>query len=101
MKEFGISTANYKVYESFEKATLGLDEWDWSRGVAIKVDKLAGGKGVFLCFSREEGETTIYKLMKDPQFSVKDTKLIFEGKLVYNCLQILFINNLNNCDEYH
>ena len=29
------------------------------------------------------------------------TKLIFEGKLVYNCLQILFINNLNNCDEYH
>ena len=81
MNEFGISTANYKVYDSFEKATSGLDEWDWKKGVAIKADKLAGGKGVFLCFSREEGENTIYKLMKDSQFSVKDEKLVFEEVL--------------------
>ena len=81
MREFGIPTANYKVYDSFDKATLGLDEWDWKKGVAIKADKLAGGKGVFLCFSREEGENTIYKLMKDPLFSVKDEKLVFEEYL--------------------
>ena len=76
MSEFGILTAPYGVYHSYKEAKEGLKEWN--EGVAIKADQLAGGKGVFLCYGLEESEKMLFKLMKDPNFSVKDETVVIE-----------------------
>ena len=81
MTEFAIPTADYAFYESYESAMEGLKLWDFSDGIVIKSDALAGGKGVVLCDRKEEAEKVLYDFMKNPAVSVKTDKILFEKKL--------------------
>ena len=54
MTEFGIPTAEYAFYNSYEEAMAGLEIWDFTDGgIVIKSDALAGGKGVVLCDTKK------------------------------------------------
>ena len=84
MKDFKIPTAAFKNASSYEEGVQYLNEIDkmgTNLGIVIKADKLAAGKGVFLCDSRNEAEDLLYKIMKDESFVIKDDKVVIEEKL--------------------
>lgn len=81
MTEFAIPTAEYAHYDSYESAMTGLDSWDFTDGIVIKSDALAGGKGVVLCDSRAEATQVLFDFMKNPAVSVQTDHILFEKKL--------------------
>ncbi|MBG08112.1 MAG: phosphoribosylamine--glycine ligase [Halobacteriovoraceae bacterium] len=84
MKDFKIPTAAFKNASSYEEGVQYLneiDKMDTNLGIVIKADKLAAGKGVFLCDSKNEAEDLLYKIMKDDSFVIKDDKVVIEEKL--------------------
>lgn len=63
MKEAGIPTASYFVARSKEECTkYALDMLEKEGGTVLKASGLAGGKGVFVCFKKEEIENGINHL---------------------------------------
>jgi len=82
MKENSIPTASFEVYDSFSAASEGLNNWPVEKkGIVIKVDGLAGGKGVVVTKDRQEAEQALFDFMKDPQVSVKTERILFEDIL--------------------
>lgn len=81
MDEFAIPTAKSVSCDSYEQAVLALEEWDFSDGIVIKTDALAGGKGVVLCDTKEQASTVIHQFMRDPNIKVKTKRILFEEKL--------------------
>jgi phosphoribosylamine---glycine ligase len=82
MKEFNIPTASFEVYSNYDDALEGLKKWEIEeKGIVIKADGLAGGKGVVVTHNRSEAETTLYDFMKNPDVSVKTSEILFEAKL--------------------
>lgn len=81
MTEFNIPTAAFTAHDSYEDALSGLENWDFSNGIVIKSDALAGGKGVVLCDTKEEAETVVFDFMKNPKVRVKTNRILFEHKL--------------------
>ena len=81
MNEFGIPTATSVSCDSFEQAVQALEEWDFSDGIVIKTDALAGGKGVVLCDTKEEADEVIRQFMVDPNIKVKTDRILFEERL--------------------
>jgi len=57
MHESGVKTASYEVFDNQAEAFAHLD--NVKIPLVIKVDGLASGKGVFVCFSREEAEVAL------------------------------------------
>lgn len=82
MKENSIPTANFEVYESYDSASDALKNWPIEdKGIVIKVDGLAGGKGVVVTKDRQEAEQALFDFMKDPHVSVKTERILFEDIL--------------------
>ena len=85
MKESEIPTAKFKNASSYEEGLEYLEKVNESGlvdlGVVIKADKLAAGKGVFLCNSENEARDVLFKIMKDESFVIKDNKVVIEEKL--------------------
>lgn len=81
MQEVGIPTAEFSEHQSYEAAKIGLQNWDFSDGIVVKSDALAGGKGVVLCDTLEEAEKVIFDFMKNPKISVQTDHILFEKKL--------------------
>ena len=68
MKASNIQTAAFKNASSYEEGLEYLNEMDRTEldsGVVIKADKLAAGKGVFLCKSKIEAKDVLSKIMND------------------------------------
>ena len=82
MNELGVATAPFKSYDHCEEAMADLGNWNFERGVAIKADSLAGGKGVVVTHDREEARNIIFDFMVNPQVTVKTDKIIIEEKLI-------------------
>ena len=84
MQKFDIPTALFKNVSSYEEGLSYLDEidkQDFHMGVVLKADKLAAGKGVFLCDTKEEAKKFLFKLMNDETFVIKDDRVVIEEKL--------------------
>lgn len=82
MTEQGIRTAPFKVADSFDDASAVLRAWDVAaKGVVIKADGLAAGKGVVVTHDRAEAEKTLYDFMQNPACTVKTARVLFEEKL--------------------
>lgn len=79
MKAMRVPTAQYSVFENYEKASEGLSSWPVEeKGIVIKADGLAGGKGVVVTKSRKEAEKTLEDFMVNPNISVKTDEILFE-----------------------
>lgn len=79
MVECGIPTADFEVFESFDRARKFARE---SRSrVVVKADGLAAGKGVFVTDSPDEAESALRQIMLDRIFGDAGKKVIIEERL--------------------
>ena len=81
MMDYDIPTAGYHVFEEFDQA-LSYIKNDASIPTVIKADGLAAGKGVTVCFSVEEAEDALQKMMKDKVFAEAGSRVVIEDFLV-------------------
>ncbi|TAL28311.1 MAG: phosphoribosylamine--glycine ligase [Alphaproteobacteria bacterium] len=82
MSEFGVPTAPYRVCNSYDEALDILKLWPVeSKGVVIKADGLAAGKGVVVTHDRAEAEKTLHDFMINPECQVKSERILLEEKL--------------------
>lgn len=79
MIKYNIPTADYAVFSSddFDDALSFVQSKD-SYPIVIKVDGLAGGKGVFICNSEEEVKARLNELKGDSAFSSAANRIVIE-----------------------
>lgn len=78
MEEFNIPTAGYKVFSKDQKE-LAYEYIDsFSSHIVLKADGLAGGKGVFICNSKEEAKSTLDEFFEGKFSSASETVVIEE-----------------------
>jgi phosphoribosylamine--glycine ligase len=76
MREAGIPTAEFGVFTEYEKAL----QYAREKGVpiVIKASGLALGKGVYICSTLEEAETSLRQIMLDKQFGASGSEVVIE-----------------------
>ncbi len=76
MKQFGIPTAQYEVFDDQEKAL----EYIKTAPIptVIKADGLALGKGVIIAETREDAEAAIKSMMEDKVFGESGSRVVIE-----------------------
>ncbi|MBQ8111279.1 MAG: phosphoribosylamine--glycine ligase [Clostridia bacterium] len=79
MKKYGIPTASYEV---FDEAGAALDYVKrCPLPTVVKADGLALGKGVTICFTREEAEAAVRAAMLDGAFGASGSRIVVEEYL--------------------
>ena len=79
MKKYGIPTA---AYESFEDARKALDYVkNCPLPIVVKADGLALGKGVIICFTRDEAAAAVKAAMLDGAFGASGSRVVIEEYL--------------------
>jgi len=87
LKKYGIPTARYETFTDYESAKAYLDTQPVP--IVIKADGLAAGKGVTVCFTREEAEEALRKTMVDKVFGASGEKVVIEEYLEGQEMSIL------------
>ncbi|MBT3584955.1 MAG: phosphoribosylamine--glycine ligase [Halobacteriovoraceae bacterium] len=91
MDKYKVPTAKSENYPSLKLALKGLDSWNFKKGIVIKSDALAGGKGVVVTHSREIAEKTLNDFMNSAECSVTTENVLIEEKLLGKELSIFAI----------
>ena len=79
MLKFGILTADFKVYDTYDDAVTAIKSRDVEKeGVVIKADGLASGKGVVVTHDLDEALKAVYDFMVNPECIVKCDRLLVE-----------------------
>ena len=82
MTEFGVPTAPFRVCKTLAEALDTVKLWPVeTRGIVIKADGLAAGKGVVVTHDRHEAEKTLHDFMVNPECQVKSEHILLEEKL--------------------
>jgi len=82
MTEQGIPTARFTVCKTYEECVDALKNWDIEgKGVVVKADGLAAGKGVVVTHDRAEALKTCDDFLNNPACSVKSEKILLEEKV--------------------
>lgn len=76
MRKYAIPTADFAVFDNYEKAIAYLQKIEFP--CVVKADGLAAGKGVIVVHSKKEGEDTIHKMMVGKIFGSAAEKIIIE-----------------------
>ena len=76
MKQYGIPTAAYEVFDSMEAALTYLDTAPIP--TVVKADGLALGKGVTVAMTRDEAKNAVREAMQDKKFGKSGEKLVIE-----------------------
>ena len=76
MKKYGIPTAAYEVFVSYEEALAYVRDARFP--LVLKADGLALGKGVLICASIEEAEAGLKQIMVDRSFGAAGDKVVIE-----------------------
>ena len=76
MKQYGIPTAAYEVFDDADKALEYIKTAPLP--TVIKADGLALGKGVIIATTREEAEEAIISIMKDKKFGKSGNSIVVE-----------------------
>ncbi|MDE7395731.1 MAG: phosphoribosylamine--glycine ligase [Clostridiales bacterium] len=76
MKKYGIATAAYEVFDSYEQAKAYLEKCAYP--VVLKADGLALGKGVLICNDKPEAEAGLKEIMLDRAFGEAGAKIVIE-----------------------
>ncbi len=77
MKQYGIPTADYEVFEDPAKVM----DYVRARGkypVVIKADGLALGKGVLICQDEAEADAAVKEIMLDKKFGASGNRVVVE-----------------------
>ncbi len=76
MKQFGIPTAEYEVFDDMDKALEYLKTAPIP--TVIKADGLALGKGVIIAETREDAEAAVRSMMEDKVFGESGSRVVIE-----------------------
>ena len=76
MKKYGIPTASYETFSSYEEGAKYLESC--AIPVVLKADGLALGKGVLICKTREEAKAGLKEMMLDKKFGSAGAKVVVE-----------------------
>lgn len=79
MREVGIPTAAYAVFEAYEAALAHVRECGYP--VVVKADGLAAGKGVIVCDAVSDAEAALKMILIDRVFSEAGGRVIIEERL--------------------
>lgn len=79
MREVGIPTAAYAVFEAYEPAVTYVREC--GHAVVVKADGLAAGKGVVVCDAVSDAEAALKMMLVDRVFSEAGGRVIIEKRL--------------------
>jgi len=76
MKQYGIPTAGYEVFDELDAALSYLDTAPIP--TVVKADGLALGKGVIIATSREQAKAAVVSMMQDKQFGASGDHVVIE-----------------------
>lgn len=76
MKKNNIPTSEFAIFHSPLEAIAHLNKATFP--LVIKADGLAGGKGVYICKNKEEGEESVREIMLEGKFGKAGEKVIVE-----------------------
>ncbi len=76
MKKYGIPTAEFEVFSDLSAALKYLESAPIP--TVIKADGLALGKGVIICFTREEAVSAVTEMMADGKFGDSGKTVVIE-----------------------
>lgn len=78
MQEYGIPTADFKIFEDADSAREFIKTRPWGARMVIKASELQAGKGVVVSDQLEEQLLTVERFMLDPKYPVKSQTLVIE-----------------------
>ncbi|CAM3665545.1 phosphoribosylamine--glycine ligase [Cohnella lubricantis] len=87
LKKYDIPTARYETFTDYETALAYLRSQPVP--IVIKADGLAAGKGVTVCFTREEAEAALRETMVGGAFGAAGEKVVIEEFLEGQEMSIL------------
>lgn len=76
MDKYGVKTAAYAVFTDADKAIKYLDTCPYP--TVVKADGLAAGKGVTICFNKEEAVAAVKDCMLNDKFNGAGQKIVIE-----------------------
>lgn len=76
MEKYHIPTAACKIFDQYDQAKKYLESV--AIPIVIKADGLAAGKGAMVCFTREEAEESLQKMMVQCIFGEAGKKIVIE-----------------------
>ena len=82
MREAGIPTARYEVFEALAPAQEFLRSVEWGDGWVVKADGLALGKGVVVAESREEALSTVEEFLAGGAMGEAGKRVVIEERLL-------------------
>ena len=77
MKQYGIPTAEYQVFQSAAEAITYVRD-NKKYPVVIKADGLALGKGVIIAGNEQEAEDTLHSILEDKKFGDSGNQVVVE-----------------------
>ena len=76
MKKYGIPTAKYEVFDSYDAAKAYVESQNMP--IVLKADGLALGKGVLICQTMEEALAGLKEIMVDKKFGSAGNQIVIE-----------------------
>lgn len=76
MEKYNIPSAAYETFENADEAIDYLQHSDYP--IVLKADGLALGKGVLICYSKEDAIAGVKAIMLEKQFGTAGDKLVIE-----------------------
>ena len=77
--KYGIPTAGYAAFDSFDEALIHLDQIEFP--TVVKADGLAAGKGVIICNTKNEAVNALESIFKDQAFGEAGSSVVIEDFL--------------------
>ncbi|WP_372632422.1 phosphoribosylamine--glycine ligase [Cohnella sp.] len=87
LRKYDIPTAKYETFTDYESAKAYLAQQPMP--IVIKADGLAAGKGVTVCFTREEADKALEETMVSKSFGAAGDKVVIEEFLEGQEMSIL------------
>lgn len=87
LRKYNIPTAKYETFTDYAAANDYLKQQPLP--IVIKADGLAAGKGVAVCFTREEADKALQETMVDKSFGAAGDKVVIEEFLEGQEMSIL------------
>lgn len=95
MKQWGIATADFTVFDDFDDARRHLARF-YGGAVVIKAEGLAAGKGVTVASGPAEAEQALYDIMIERAFGDAGNRVIIENCLSGEEVSVLAVTDGNN-----
>ena len=77
--KYGIPTAGYAAFDSFDEALMHLDQIEFP--TVVKADGLAAGKGVIICNTKNEAVNALESIFRDQAFGEAGSSVVIEDFL--------------------